>query len=130
MKSDFVCDIEKLVLLLSFEPSEIFPVYTLGYHRKENYNNLICLWFIAVNAQSYIYCFNLQALCIWTIFTSLILWSAFLFRKLLQPLVTINVHTKDLCWSFLALWITVIALMVSSTHMMNDYFGCAVDYIL
>ena len=41
VKCDFVCDIEKLVLLLSFEPSEDFPAYTLGYHRKENYNNLI-----------------------------------------------------------------------------------------
>ena len=41
MKSDFVCNIEKLVLLLSFEPSEVFPAYTLGYHRKDNYNNLI-----------------------------------------------------------------------------------------
>ena len=41
MKCDFVCDIEKLALLLSFEPSEIFPAYTLGYLEKENYNNLI-----------------------------------------------------------------------------------------
>ena len=40
MKCDFVCDIEKLVLLLTFEPLEDFPGYTLGYHRKENYNNL------------------------------------------------------------------------------------------
>ena len=41
MKFDFVFDIEKLVLLLSFEPSDVFPAYTLGYHRKENYDNLI-----------------------------------------------------------------------------------------
>ena len=41
MKCDFVCDIEKLVLLLSFEPSEVFPSYTLVCHKKENYNNLI-----------------------------------------------------------------------------------------
>ena len=40
MKCDFVCHIEKLVFLLSFEPSEVFPAYTLGYHRKENYNNV------------------------------------------------------------------------------------------
>ena len=38
---DFVCDIEKLVLLLSFAPSDVFPAYTFGYHRKENCNNLI-----------------------------------------------------------------------------------------
>ena len=37
----FVRDIEKFVLLLSFELSKVFPVYTLVYHRKENYNNLI-----------------------------------------------------------------------------------------
>ena len=40
-KCDAVCDIEELVLLLSFGPSEVFPAYTLGYHRKDNNNNLI-----------------------------------------------------------------------------------------
>ena len=41
MRFDFVCDIEKLVLVLSFEPSEVFPANTLGYYGKENYNSLI-----------------------------------------------------------------------------------------
>ena len=36
-----VCNIKKLVLLLSFEPSEVFPAYTMGYHGKENNNNVI-----------------------------------------------------------------------------------------
>ena len=36
------CDIEKIVLLQSFEPSEVFPACTLDYHRNENYNNQIC----------------------------------------------------------------------------------------
>ena len=40
MKCDFVCNIEKFVLLLSFKPSEVFPAYILGFHGKENYNNL------------------------------------------------------------------------------------------
>ena len=34
MKCDLVCDIDKLVLLLSFDPSYFFPAYTLVYHRK------------------------------------------------------------------------------------------------
>ena len=29
---DFVCDIEKSVLLQSFESSEVLPAYTFGYH--------------------------------------------------------------------------------------------------
>ena len=41
VKSDVVFYIRKIVLLLSFEPFEVFPAYTLGYHGKENYNNLI-----------------------------------------------------------------------------------------
>ena len=41
MKCDFVSDIEKFILLLSFERSEVFPAYTLGYHRNKNYNNVI-----------------------------------------------------------------------------------------
>ena len=41
MKCDFVCDIEKLVLLLSFEPSDVFPAYTLGYNGKENDINIL-----------------------------------------------------------------------------------------
>ena len=40
MKCDFVCGIEKLDLLLSIEPSEVLPAYTLDYHRKQNYNKL------------------------------------------------------------------------------------------
>ena len=34
VKCDIVCDIDKLVLLLSFDPSDFFPAYTLVYHRK------------------------------------------------------------------------------------------------
>ena len=41
MKCDFVCNIEKFVLLLSFLSSEVFPAYTLGCNTKENYNNVI-----------------------------------------------------------------------------------------
>ena len=41
MKCDSACDIERLVLLLSFEPSDVFPEYTFGHYGKENYNNLI-----------------------------------------------------------------------------------------
>ena len=41
MKCDFGCDIEKLVSLLSFETSDVLPAYTVGYHIKENCNNLI-----------------------------------------------------------------------------------------
>ena len=41
VKCDFVCDIEELVLLLCFEPSEVFSACKLGYHRIENVNNLI-----------------------------------------------------------------------------------------
>ena len=39
MKCDFVCDIEKLALLLSFESSEVMP--PLGYYGKDNSNSLI-----------------------------------------------------------------------------------------
>ena len=33
--------LKKLVLLLSFESSEVLSAYTLGYHRKNNNNNII-----------------------------------------------------------------------------------------
>ena len=36
VKCDFVYSIEKLVLLLSFEISEICLASALGYHRQEN----------------------------------------------------------------------------------------------
>ena len=41
VKCDFACNIDKLILLLSFGPTEVLPAYTLGHHRKENSNNLI-----------------------------------------------------------------------------------------
>ena len=39
MKFNFVYDIEKLVLPMSFELSEVFSVYPLGCLRKKDYNN-------------------------------------------------------------------------------------------
>ena len=41
MRCGVVCDIEELVLLLSFELSEVCLTCELGYQRKETLNNLI-----------------------------------------------------------------------------------------
>ena len=60
VKCDFVCDIEKLVLLLSFDPSEVFPAYTLGYHRRENYNNL----FLSTKALSRVFTASIEKIFI------------------------------------------------------------------